>query len=256
LAVMKEFLFSPQGWALKKPKLIISIAGSSRRLHMQPQLKKSFKKKLIKAAMSTNAWIITNGVFTGVTRLVGEAVADEFHHERAKVTVLGVASWGKIGHHDKLINRKLEEFEQTNNRVVYQSQQETDLDLFVSQRRAIRDGTEQSLLDPNHTHFILVDDGSRNQAGKETEFRCLLENEVRGRGGGGDVVEDELTYENLGRVLINTKNSEEIRLRAHLNAFIPMVLLVVQGGRSTLDRVANSIENNVPVLVLEVGCGV
>ncbi len=27
------------------------------------------------------------------------------------------------------------------------------------------------LLDPNHTHFILVDDGSEGQFGKEIEFR-------------------------------------------------------------------------------------
>ncbi len=34
-------------------------------------------------------------------------------------------------------------------------------------------------LDPNHTHFILVDDGSESQFGKEIEFRANLENELR-----------------------------------------------------------------------------
>lgn len=36
-----------------------------------------------------------------------------------------------------------------------------------------------TFLDPNHTHFILVDDGSENQFGKEIEFRANLENELR-----------------------------------------------------------------------------
>lgn len=36
-----------------------------------------------------------------------------------------------------------------------------------------------TFLDPNHTHFILVDDGSDNQFGKEIEFRANLENELR-----------------------------------------------------------------------------
>lgn len=36
-----------------------------------------------------------------------------------------------------------------------------------------------TFLDPNHTHFILVDDGSENQFGKEIEFRASLENELR-----------------------------------------------------------------------------
>ncbi len=34
-------------------------------------------------------------------------------------------------------------------------------------------------LDPNHTHFILVDDGSCGAYGKEIEFRAKLENELR-----------------------------------------------------------------------------
>ena len=34
-------------------------------------------------------------------------------------------------------------------------------------------------LDPNHTHFILVDDGSCGVFGKEIEFRAKLENELR-----------------------------------------------------------------------------
>jgi hypothetical protein len=34
-------------------------------------------------------------------------------------------------------------------------------------------------LDPNHTHFILVDDGSCGMFGKEIEFRAKLESELR-----------------------------------------------------------------------------
>ena len=39
--------------------------------------------------------------------------------------------------------------------------------------------TGDTFLDMNHTHFILVDDGSENQFGKEIEFRANLENELR-----------------------------------------------------------------------------
>ena len=34
-------------------------------------------------------------------------------------------------------------------------------------------------LDPNHTHFVLVDDGSSGIYGKEIEFRSKFENELR-----------------------------------------------------------------------------
>lgn len=62
---------------------------------------KAFKRGLIKAASSTGAWIITGGTNTGVMRLVGEAVADEFH--TCNLTVLGIATWGKIALREQMI---------------------------------------------------------------------------------------------------------------------------------------------------------
>ena len=35
------------------------------------------------------------------------------------------------------------------------------------------------MLNPNHSHFILVDDGSEGQFGREIEFRSKLEAELR-----------------------------------------------------------------------------
>lgn len=59
-------------------------------------MKKAFKRGLIKAAASTGAWIITGGTNTGVMRLVGEAVADEYHAQSTNLVVLGIATWGKV----------------------------------------------------------------------------------------------------------------------------------------------------------------
>jgi len=36
----------------------------------------------------------------------------------------------------------------------------------------------KTYLDPNHTHFILVDDGSKGEYGKEIELRASLERRV------------------------------------------------------------------------------
>jgi len=41
------------------------------------------------------------GTNTGVMRLVGEAVADEFH--TCNLTVLGIATWGKIAFRDQMV---------------------------------------------------------------------------------------------------------------------------------------------------------
>ncbi len=61
------------------------------------RMKVAFKEGLIKAAVSTGAWIISGGTNTGVMRLVGEAVADYAKYSTEnKLTVLGIATWGII----------------------------------------------------------------------------------------------------------------------------------------------------------------
>lgn len=88
-------------------------------------------------------------------------------------------------------------------------------------------------LDPNHTHFILVDDGSENQYGKEIEFRSSLEYELT-----------------KGHPLDFYKNKQPLENRH--NDEVPIVLIVVQGGRFTFETVLKSLHKNVPVLVLAV----
>lgn len=52
-------------WQLELPKLLISVHGGLQNFEMQPKLKQVFGKGLIKAAMTTGAWIFTGGVSTG-----------------------------------------------------------------------------------------------------------------------------------------------------------------------------------------------
>lgn len=48
----------------------------------------------------------------------------------------------------------------------------------LKQVNNIRKEEKQVLLDPNHTHFILVDDGSTGSYGVEISFRVELEKEL------------------------------------------------------------------------------
>lgn len=136
------------------------------------------------------------------------------------------------------------------------------------------------LLDPNHTHFILVDDGSENQFGKEIEFRAHLEAELRkGR---------SLKYYESKRSQRLKKQQQQLSARSislnrletsqHSNSqqptpqppqqsddddddddedgvkneSVPMILIVVQGGPNTLITVEQSLKQTVPVLILAV----
>ena len=103
--------------------------------------------------------------------------------------------------------------------------------------------SEDVLLDPNHTHFILVDDGSEDMFGKEIGFRARLEAELR-RGKLPD------QYEKMRKE--KRKNSYNSIENEDAQSMIPMILIVVQGGPNTLLTVEESLKKNVPVLVLAV----
>ena len=75
-------------------------------------------------------------------------------------------------------------------------------------------------LDPNHTHFIFVDDGSKKQFGKEQGLRGKFEGEVRKNG----VTKDETE--------------------------VPIVCLMVEGGIGTIDTVRNALFNGTPCIII------
>lgn len=90
---------------MQKPKLIISVTGGAKRFKIPHKTRKAFKCGLVKAAISTGGWIITGGTNTGVMRLVGEAVAEEYEKYDFKLPVLGIATWGVVLMRDKLLNK-------------------------------------------------------------------------------------------------------------------------------------------------------
>lgn len=54
-------------WQLELPTLLISVHGGLQNFDLPPKLKQVFGKGLIKAAVTTGAWIFTGGVSTGMT---------------------------------------------------------------------------------------------------------------------------------------------------------------------------------------------
>ena len=142
--------------------------------------------------------------------------------------------------------------------------------LFYAQQQESDLKNPPVYLDPNHTHFILVDDGSDDQFGKEIEFRAHLEAELRqgkslkyyekkrnqrkkilsrstsfGTGISGAVV-------NQNVVTHSDDENDEPDEDNNRNETVPMILIVVQGGPNTLLTVEQSLKQNVPVLVLAV----
>jgi hypothetical protein len=77
-------------------------------------------------------------------------------------------------------------------------------------------------INPNHTHFLLVDNSQLNTYGGEIKFRFRFEKEMF------------------------TGSSKTAR------AAIPVVMVVIEGGPNTVKCVLESLEANIPTLVLDV----
>jgi len=57
-------------WGLPMPKLLISIRGSNTNFDLPPRLGKILQVGLLKAAKTTGAWIVTNGLNRGKQALI------------------------------------------------------------------------------------------------------------------------------------------------------------------------------------------
>lgn len=53
-------------WQMVRPKLLLSVHGGADNFSLPTKVKQAFSRGLVKAAQSTGAWILTDGINTGV----------------------------------------------------------------------------------------------------------------------------------------------------------------------------------------------
>uniref|UniRef100_H2U1T6 Transient receptor potential cation channel, subfamily M, member 2 n=1 Tax=Takifugu rubripes TaxID=31033 RepID=H2U1T6_TAKRU len=187
-------------WKIPPPNLLISVTGGAKNFHLKARLKKMFHRGLIKVAQTTGAWIITGGTHTGVMKHVGEAVKDYTLSSsvQSQIVAIGIPTWGIIHNRDTLVQAE---------------------GCFPAHYLMDEEGQGRfSCLDNNHTHFLLVDDGTHGHYGVEIELRTRLEK------------------------FISRKSS---------NVTIPAVCVVLDGGPGTLNTIYNAMLNGTPCVVFE-----
>ncbi|XP_055975296.1 transient receptor potential cation channel subfamily M member 2 isoform X2 [Sorex fumeus] len=193
-------------WGLEVPNLLISVTGGAKDFNMKPRLKSVFRRGLVKVAQTTGAWIITGGSHTGVMKQVGEAVRDSSLSSRgseAGVVTIGVATWGTIHNREDLVH---------------------PTGSFPAEYVMDEEGQGHlTCLDSNHSHFILVDDGTHGCYGVEIPLRARLEKFI----------------------------SEQTKERGGVAIKIPIVCVVLEGGPGTLHTIYNAITNGTPCVVVE-----
>ncbi|KAF0041088.1 hypothetical protein F2P81_006986 [Scophthalmus maximus] len=143
-------------WQLELPTLLISVHGGLQNFDLQPKLKQVFGKGLIKAAVTTGAWIFTGGVNTGVIRHVGDALKEHSSKSRGKVCAIGIAPWGILENKEDLIGKDVNRPYQTMANPL----------------------SKLAVLNNSHSHFILTDNGTCGKYGSEVKLRRLLEKHI------------------------------------------------------------------------------
>uniref|UniRef100_A0A672V7V2 Transient receptor potential cation channel subfamily M member 2 n=1 Tax=Strigops habroptila TaxID=2489341 RepID=A0A672V7V2_STRHB len=193
-------------WGLDAPNLLISVTGGAKNFIMKPRLKNIFRQGLVKVAQTTGAWIITGGSHAGVMKQVGEAVRDfilSCSHKESEIVTIGVATWGTVYNRESLI------WPMGGFPAEYVLDEENQGSL--------------SCLDSNHSHFILVDDGTHGRYGVEIPLRTRLEKFI----------------------------SEQTKVKGGVAIRIPIVCVVLEGGPGTLDTIYNAITNGTPCVIVE-----
>ncbi|XP_066544628.1 transient receptor potential cation channel subfamily M member 2 [Amia ocellicauda] len=193
-------------WNLSPPNLLISVTGGAKNFYMKAQLKSMFRRGLIKVAHTTGAWILTGGTNTGVMKHVGTAVQDyttSTISKDGKIVTIGIATWGTVHNRQYLVDPEGK----------FPGYYPLDVE---SQGRL-------SCLDINHSHFILVDNGTHGSYGVEIALRSKLEKFI--------------SMQPLGKI--------------DGGVTIPVVCVVLEGGPGTLDTIYNAMINGTPCVILE-----
>jgi len=195
-------------WNLPPPSALISVTGGAGSLLMTDKQKLVFRRSLLSAAKITNAWIMTGGTNAGVMNMVGRMLQES----SVEVPCIGVAAWGIVAEKEKM--------EKLDNGRVHDYGGTTELGKKTPKEQ------HRVALDPNHTHFVLVDNGREGEAafGSEIDLRSALETCICTSSFGKDEDNNPLPCP-------------------------PMVLLVVGGGPNTLDTVKATLNQSRPVVV-------
>jgi len=187
-------------WQLKPPSVIISVTGSAQHMSLEPRLEYLIKAGLQSAAECTEAWVITGGTDSGVMAMCGEALCGSAERKEIETTpstpLIGVVNFGTAINRELLHSRgraarlfaeggadggsgatpseKRRLLKRINSQEGMRAhtewhdermQRASEADQLheVKYIRRERNSPKQAALEPHHTHFLLVDDGTHGK---------------------------------------------------------------------------------------------
>ncbi|EGD82042.1 ADP-ribose pyrophosphatase [Salpingoeca rosetta] len=173
-----------------KPNLVLSVTGGATSFALSRHLEEALTKGISNVVRRTNAWVVTGGTHTGVMRLTG-SIMDSLYKSQKNIAspTIGIATLGVLAQQEALLKGATVNHD------------------LAGKSKGVN-------LDPNHTCFLLVDDGSRGKFGVEIPFRAKLEKAI---------------FDKCQASIIS---------------------IVIQGGVGTLDTAFNAVKERTPLVVV------
>ncbi|UJR11905.1 hypothetical protein I4U23_016083 [Adineta vaga] len=133
----------------KKPSLIVNISGGAKYFVLKEQLQTEVVEDIIDIAAKADAWILTDGTNTGISKLIGEGISHYriLHNYSNKIKCIGLTMWGSLNEEAR--------------RNLKKSTPEYPEELLLRQIPFEKE-EDENRIEENHTHCILFDDGRLN----------------------------------------------------------------------------------------------
>ncbi|CAG2187502.1 unnamed protein product [Mytilus edulis] len=228
--------FMERFWNMRSPKIVLSIMSGVRneKIWKNPRLRDQFKKGLIKAANSTEMWIVTNGVDNGIASIVGEAVNEEkFIRTNSRVDLSQLRPDAVKKFHRLTVIGVIQK-----QKVIYNDQLDGSEGLTLT-NEGCKPNKDIHELNPDHTHFILVESETEDhyidfRSNFEKQLECQLGRPRRYR-----------------RLLSYNSDENEAEVVEPPPQTIPVVGLLIQGRPQKIDLVLFYLRHKMPVVVVK-----
>ena len=218
----------------RKPNLVISVIGGAKNFNLHGKKREAIKEAILAAAKPTNAWLVTDGINIGCSKLIGEIVKEGQFYVKDKdkslskmtrgIKAIGICSWGFLANaNESLKNRTKQQNENFSNSVAYDSKSSGYENVnFKTYDSLSRKSAVKPSLDPNHTHFLLVDNG-RDQR----------------------TYDREVTKDFYGDFLNLMSQS---KVEGGLD--IPVITLLIEGGTTSIEKSLDSLDRKIPCVIM------
>ncbi|VDI26803.1 Hypothetical predicted protein, partial [Mytilus galloprovincialis] len=215
-------------WDVSPPEAIIAITGISHQFNIKD--KRSLKKELVKAVVSTGSWIVTCGTESGVVQFIEDTVIDHVTSTKIYIPIVGILS-KRVLDEVKPLKRVLKV--------------DTDVD---GERIRIRTNSTKETLDPNHTQFIVIgDQGIKHPGGSaSSECRKAFESFLS-----NIKVADFKTDKCNDNHTIHKHGTRRQRAHNETDEILPVVLVLLEGGIEAMETAWRVLANDNPVVVID-----